>query len=204
MRMLRRALGACLALLLSACAATGPKFIEVEASLPEVRPGEGRIFIFREHSTVGGGVRPDIRLNGQVVGSPPGGGFFFVDRPAGRYTATARTEIESRVEFELPEGQAAYVSIHINVGFVVGRPQLFVHPPVTGAAALRYLSYAGTIPLVPGRASPVTAGTLPGGAPQSPPQAAPHPAQQAAMPSAVTMDDLRGLLPPAKPTGSTP
>jgi hypothetical protein len=191
MRFLRLVATACLSLLLAACAATGPKFAEVESSLPQMRAGEGRVFFFRENTPVGAAVRPDVRLNGEVVGAPTPGSFFFVDGPAGRYTADARTESESTVQFDLGAGESAYVSLQINMGFLVGRPQLIVHAPVSGAAALTGLAYIGNIPLVPGSAGPVTAGPV---RPRSAPGSEPLPVRQ----GKVTMDDLRGLL-PAKP-----
>jgi hypothetical protein len=195
MRFLRLAATACLALLLVACAATGPKFAEVEASLPVLRTGEGRIILFRENSGVGAAVRPEIRLNGMAVGSLQPGSFLFVDRPAGRYTASARTEAEATVEFELGDGETAYVSMRIQMGLFVGRPQLTVHPAVSGAAALASLAYVGSIPLVPGVVNPVTAGAVRGGTRQAP-QAPQQPARQ----GPVTMDDLRGLLPATQET----
>jgi hypothetical protein len=196
MRFLRLAAAACVALLLAACAATGPKFAEVEASLPRLRAGEGRIFVFRSNSPVGAALSPDVRINGEVAGTPQVGSFFFVDRPAGHYTASARTESESTVDFVLGEGQTVYVSLHISMGILVGRPQLLMHPPETGTSVMRGMAYIGSIPLVPGRPDPITAGAVPGGTARAKPT---QPVQaQSARSGAVTMDDLRGLL-PAKP-----
>jgi hypothetical protein len=195
-RTLRLAAIACLTLLLAGCAATGPKFAEVEANLPALRAGEGRIYIFRENTGMGAGVRPDVRLNGEVVGAPQPGSFFFVDKPVGHYTASARTEAESSVEFLLREGENAYVSLRIGMGLLVGRPQLMLHPAQAGAAALPGLAYIGSVPLAPGRADPVTAGAVPGGTGRST-TPAPVAAPPAARQGAVTLDDLSGLLPAA-------
>jgi hypothetical protein len=186
LRILRASAAAALALLITACAATGPRFAEVQASLPPVAAGEGRIFVFRDASAVGAALRPDVRLNGSVIGAPQPGSFFFVDRPAGRYTASARAETESTVEFELVEGESAYVSLQIAMGLLAGRPQLQLHPPATGSAALHGLAYTGSIPLVP-RPSNAVAGGAAGSAP-------PRPSQPQ---GPVTMEDLRGLLPAA-------
>lgn len=192
---LRAALALAFVFLLAGCAATGPRFIEVQGSLPELREGEGRVFFFRENKGMGAGVRPDVRLNGEVVGAPQPGSFFFVDRPAGHYTAQARTEAESSVSFELAAGESVYVSLQIGMGLLVGRPQLMVHPAAMGEAALPQLAYIGSIPLVPGQPHPVTGGAVRGGT-QTPTPQGPGPAPQAATRrSPVTMDDLRGLLP---------
>lgn len=186
-RFARAATLAAIALLLTACAATGPKFIEVQASLPALRVGEGRVFFYRDASTMGAALRPDVRLDGQVVGAPQPGSFFFVDRPAGRHTASARTEAETTVDFDLADGDTVYISMRINMGLMVGRPELTLQPPTTGPGALHNLAYIGSIPLVPGRPDPVTAGAVRGGT-----------ASQAQRQGRVTMDDLRGLLPAAQ------
>jgi hypothetical protein len=185
MRFLRLAAAACVALLLAACAATGPQFAEVEASLPPLRAGEGRIFVFRSASPVGAALRPDVRINGDVAGTPQVGSFFFVDRPAGHYTASARTESESTVDFELAAGETAYLGLQITMGIMVGRPQLILHSPKAGPSALQGLAYIGSIPLVPSRPNPITAGAVPGGTAR-------------AIPTQSSPQAARGLL-PAKP-----
>jgi hypothetical protein len=178
---------ASLPLLLAACAASGPKFAEVETGFPAQRPGEGRIFFYRQ-TGMGAAVQPEIKLNGQPVGAPEPSSFFFVDRPAGKYTASARTEVESTVDFDLHAGEPTYVRMDMTMGLFVGHPQLSVRPPAEAAAALRQLAYIGAVPVASGRlAAPPAAGT---------PAPAPAPARQSAPAAGVTLDDLRGLLPP--------
>jgi hypothetical protein len=179
--------GALLALvmLLAGCAASGPKYAEVEASMPSLRPGQGRI-VFLRTTGFGPGVRPDIRLNGDVVGASEPGSFFFVDRPVGRYTASARTEVESSVEVQVRDGEVSYVESRITMGLFIGHPLLSIATEPQALAALPSLAYTGAIPLVPGR--PRQSATRP--SPASP---------AGVRPGGVTMDDLRGLLPPAKP-----
>lgn len=187
--MIRWRWGALLALVmvLAGCAATGPRYAEVEASLPSLRAGQGRIVFFRT-AGLGAGVRPDIRLNGDVVGTSEPGGFFFVDRPVGRYTASARTEVEASVEVHVREGEVSYVESRITMGVFIGHPQLSTASEGQALATLPALAYTGSIPLVPGRPR------------QSQSMARPSPTSPAGVrPGTVTMDDLRGLLPPAKP-----
>ncbi|WBY00165.1 DUF2846 domain-containing protein [Ramlibacter tataouinensis] len=197
MRCIRLAV-ACFSVLLAACAATGPRFTEVQANLPQLRGGEGRIFFFRDNSAVGAAVQPDIRLGGEDVGALQPGAFFFVDRPAGHYTASARTESESSVDFDLRGQDTVYVSLHITMGLLVGRPTLTLHPPDAGAAAVQSLAYTGSIPLAPNRSAP-SAGRATATSPAPEPAPTPTPAPATApSPGAVTLDDLRGLLPPAR------
>jgi hypothetical protein len=169
-----------LASALVGCAATGPKFTQVAASLPAVPAEQGRIYFLRT-SGVGAAVQPDVRLNGVVVGKSRPGSFFFVDRPAGRYTASARTEVESRAEFDLADGQTVYVQTSIGLGVFVGHPRVVIADEGSARAALPELAYIGETPL-----SPATAG-------RSEDRSGPSVGSRAAGP--VTMEDLSGLLP---------
>ena len=138
-----RALVATFALVALAGCASGPKYSEQAASMPSVKPGEGRIFFYRESSMVGAAIQPDIRLNGEVVGSSKPGGYFWVDRPAGQYTAAASTETEKTASFALAAGETKYIKGSPQMGLMVGRIVLSVESPDTARPALMSLSYTG-------------------------------------------------------------
>ena len=105
---------------LAGCATSGPKFTEMTATTgAPAAPGSGRIYFYRT-AVLGAAVQPDVRLNGQVVGSAVPRGFFFVDRPAGNYEVTTSTEVERKLTFTLEPGQARYVRLNISMGFFVG------------------------------------------------------------------------------------
>jgi hypothetical protein len=106
-RLVLAATAALCAAFASGCATTGGTFHELSASVPAVKPGEGRIYFFRSSSMFGAAIQPDIRLNGQVVGTSKPGGFFFVDRPAGSYVASTATETEKNVTFTLDPGETS-------------------------------------------------------------------------------------------------
>ena len=93
---------------LAGCA-SGPKFSEVSSSILPIPAAEGRIYFFRSSSMMGAALQPDIRLDGEVVGSSKPGGFFYVDRPAGSYTAAAATETEKTITFDLAAGETKYL-----------------------------------------------------------------------------------------------
>lgn len=118
---MRRALFAAvpLALLLAGCA-TGPKYAEVVSTLPSLTPSDGRIYFYRP-SAFGAGVQPDIKLNGQKVGTAKPHGFYFVDRAPGDYEVTAATETEKRLTFTLEPRQERFVRLKIQMGLLVGR-----------------------------------------------------------------------------------
>lgn len=127
---------------MSGCA-TGIKHEQMASSLPSVKAGEGRIYFFRSSSMFGAAVQPDIRLNGQVVGESKPGGFFFVDRPAGSYLATASTETEKTVSFVLKSGETKYIRSSVGLGLLVGRVILEPETPEKAQSELASLSYTG-------------------------------------------------------------
>ena len=67
--MMRRRLFAAIVVgaLLSGCA-TGAKYGEVASTFPTLSPSQGRIYFYRP-SAFGASVQPDIRLNGQKIGT---------------------------------------------------------------------------------------------------------------------------------------
>jgi hypothetical protein len=187
LRWLRRVgvvgLALCAVAWLSGCAATGPKYADIAPNLPGIASGQGRLLVYRMGG-LGPAVQPDVRLDGQVIGTSRPEGFFFVDRPAGRYTVSARTEAETRLEVVLLDGATTYIETSITLGLFVGQPRLSLQSEAVAQAALPGLAYTGVVPVVPGPRSP-------GAAPTAAPSARPGG-------SGVTLDDLRGLLPPAQ------
>lgn len=128
---------------LAGCA-TGVKHEQMASSMPSLKADHGRIYFFRSASMIGGAIQPDIRLNGQIVGQSRPGGFFYVDRPAGNYSAAASTETEKTVSFNLRAGETKYIRSSVGLGLVVGRVILEPETPEKARAELGGLSYTGT------------------------------------------------------------
>lgn len=128
--------------LVAGCA-TGPKYSEVASRMPSVKPGEGRIFFYRSSSMVGAAVQPDVRLNSEVVGSSKPGGYFYVDRPAGNYVASASTETEKTASFVLAAGETKYLKTSPSFGLVIGRIVITIEPPESARQELASLSHTG-------------------------------------------------------------
>jgi Protein of unknown function (DUF2846) len=116
-------------LLFSGCA-SGPQFTDVKNSLPPLAADKGRIFFFRP-STLGAAIQPDVKLNGQVVGSAKSKGAFYVDRAPGDYSVETSTEVTRKLSFTLDKGQTRYVQLNISMGFLVGH----VYPALVDASA---------------------------------------------------------------------
>ena len=60
---------------LAGCA-SGPTYSEVSSKILPIPAAEGRIYFFRSSSMLGAAVQPDVRLDGEVVGTSKPGGFF--------------------------------------------------------------------------------------------------------------------------------
>jgi len=129
--------------LLAGCAGSGPKFQEMKSSLPVLRQGDGRVFFMRSGSMFGAAIQPEIRLNGEVVGTSVPGGFFFVDRAAGNYEAHASTEVERKLTFTLAAGETKYVRTSPSFGVLVGRINFDLVDPAQAATELDELSFTG-------------------------------------------------------------
>ncbi len=106
-------------LVLTGCA-TGQQFSTVQSGLAPIAQGKGRVFIYRSTS-VGFGIQPDIRLNGEVVGSAKPNGIFYVDHDPGNIEIVIGTEVEKRLTFTLAAGEARYVKCTVGFGVLVAR-----------------------------------------------------------------------------------
>ena len=131
------------AVLLATGCATGPKFAELDAKTPTLKPTEGRVYFYRSSSMVGAAVQPDIRLNGAVVGTSKPGGYFYVDRPAGSYVASTATETEKTASFTLDAGETKYLKTAPSFGVLVGRVVVTIESPSSAKTELAALSYTG-------------------------------------------------------------
>lgn len=140
---LKLAMAATAVALVSGCA-TGIKHEQMASSMPSLKQGQGRIYFFRSASMVGAALQPEIRLNGEVVGQSKPGGFFFVDRAAGNYVASASTETEKTVSFTLQGGETKYIRSSVSFGVLVGRVVLEPETPEKAKAELGSLSFTGS------------------------------------------------------------
>jgi hypothetical protein len=123
------------------CATSGAKYVELSPTIP-IKPDTGRIFIYRP-SVAGAAIQPDVKLNGEVVGSSTPYGFFYVDRAPGVYEIMTSTEVDRKLSLTLDKGQTRFVRINISIGFFVGHvyPELVDQP--TGEKEIQDCRYTG-------------------------------------------------------------
>jgi hypothetical protein len=193
---------AVLAACLFGCSATGPRFSEMAQSLPSLGENQGRIYFYRT-SIMGMAVQPDVTVNGQTVGKSQPGSFFFIDRPAGTYRASARTEAEGTIDITLRPKQTAYILMSISAGLMVGRPAFERVAESEGRKDLPSLAYGGSVPVstkTAGASSPAPVAGAPAAVaatPASPPAASPP-----APPALTTASSARNAAP--APPDATP
>ena len=84
----------------------------------------GRIYFYRSSVPVGLAVQPDININGVKVGSAVPNGFFFVDRPPGKYEISAKTETEEKVTVTLLAGETKYIQFYLSPGILLPHANL--------------------------------------------------------------------------------
>jgi hypothetical protein len=120
--------------------ASGPKYAEVAQTIPKLRSDQGRIYVYR-NSVLGAAVQPDVKLNGEVIGSSPAKGFYFVDRDPGNYTMITSTEVDRSLSFVLEAEQTRYVKLNISMGFFVGHVYPELVEEAVGQKEIQECSY---------------------------------------------------------------
>ena len=125
--------------------ASGPLYQEIEKKIPPLAADQGRIFFYQLNGYSGSGVEHDVRLNGWFVGKSVPGGFFFVDREAGKYAVHCSSDT---LTFALKAGETRYIEV---VPTVYGYNPLGVHiVPISnleGKTTIRKLFYIGRVRL---------------------------------------------------------
>jgi hypothetical protein len=141
---LRVASAGAVVVLMAGCA-SGVKYQDMASSIPTIKQGEGRIYFYRDASMFGAAIQPDIRLNGAVVGQSKPGGFFFVDRAAGKYAASTSTEVENAANFVLDTGETKYLKTSPSLGVLMGRIVVEIETPEKAKADINSLSFTGGV-----------------------------------------------------------
>jgi hypothetical protein len=139
-----RALALSVVVLMTGCAAVGPKHAEIATSIPAVEAGKGRIMFYRPNTVLGAAITADIRLNGNVVGRSERGSFFWVDQAPCDCIVATSTEVERQLTFKLGAGETRFVKTSVSMGLMVGR----INPELVNSEEwnkdLPELSYTGT------------------------------------------------------------
>jgi hypothetical protein len=128
--------------ILAGCATTGPKFNELAPTISNLAPDTGRIYIYRT-VILGAAVQPDVKINGEVVGSAVPQGFFYVDRAPGSYEILTSTEVDRKLTLTLDNGETRFVRLGISMGFMVGHVYPELVENAVGQSEIQECRYIG-------------------------------------------------------------
>lgn len=99
------------------CAAPGgPPPAPLEAEIPEVPPGEGRIVFYRTAVPFLVAVKPEIIVNGQKVGTAAFERYSYRNARPGRYEVFLTSDKDNPVYFTLAAGETRYVKAVFSIG----------------------------------------------------------------------------------------
>ncbi len=134
---IKRSLVLILFLIMTGCA-TGELFI-MEQLPPLSAVDEGRVFVYRKAAGgFGSGIRPDISVDGQIIGRAVSGGYFFVDLPEGRHIIQVEQKMFSpEVAFDLKPGEEKYIKLRIVPGVFKGHISPILVDNTTGESEIR-------------------------------------------------------------------
>lgn len=122
--------------------ATGPRFDQAKVSFAPLAEDSGRIFFYRTTS-FGAAVQPDVKLNGEKIGTAKPRGFFYADRPPGNYQVDTSTEVKRRLSLTLDKGETRYVRLNMAMGFFVGHIYPELVDEATGEKEIKKCNYTG-------------------------------------------------------------
>ena len=105
---------------LSGCA-SGPLYKDFKTAIPTIKANEARLFFYRPEKFIGSGIRPNVVLNGNVVGPSTPGGFFFVDVAPGPYEVVLTSEVERKLTFVIAPKDTKCVRLSVSLGVLVYR-----------------------------------------------------------------------------------
>lgn len=117
--------------------------INVVPTPPPLAKAKGRIYFYRLAKIWGAALYPRIRLNGETIGKPIAGRFFFKDVDPGTYEIAIRTEVLRKLVLTISAGQTQYVRISVGFGWLIGRFRLELVTPEAAEPEMRELMLAG-------------------------------------------------------------
>ncbi len=141
---IRTTLLACVLVLVGVGCASAPttRYSNAKEFFPKIEAGKGRVYFYRT-SGMAAILRPNIRLNDEVVGEAIVGQYFYRDLAPGRYTVLTKTEVANDVTFDLKAGEEKYVRFGVSMGFLVGHVYPEVVPLREALDDLEKVRYAG-------------------------------------------------------------
>lgn len=137
-RFVLSSLAATSAIILASCAG-GPTYAEQKNNLPPIPANKGRVFVYRPQpfAAAGAAIRPQVRIDGQSVGTSKSGGFLYSDQSPGVRTVSLTTETTKQTSVEIQSGKPSFVECSLEMGVLVGRIKPIQVTTATGEANIQ-------------------------------------------------------------------
>lgn len=106
------------------CATFGPKYASTKKDIGPVSKEKGRIVFYRPSGFYGGGMRPDILINGSKVGISRPGTIFYVDVNPGKYQVAIPAILypgETIVNITISKNEIVYIKNYMGGSAFGGR-----------------------------------------------------------------------------------
>jgi hypothetical protein len=132
-------------LLLSACATQGALYHEVANKMDPIKPGYGRVFVFRDAFSMGSALQPEIYFDKKKIGEAIPNSFIIYDVPAGVHTISASTETEESFVVHVTAGKETFIKTWVTIGVLLGRPTFKEVPAEEGRESLKDLHRQETV-----------------------------------------------------------
>ncbi len=127
--------------LMSGCA-SGPSFATYKASIPPLKPEQGRIYLYRT-TVLGAALSPVIKVNGTDIGASKAQGFLYYDCAPGEYVIETSTEVTRKLSLVIAKEQERYVRLNVSMGFFVGHVYPELVENAIGAKEIQDCKYTG-------------------------------------------------------------
>jgi hypothetical protein len=100
--------------------AGGASYEEAKASMPAIPKGHGRVLVYRT-SVLGMAVKPDVKIDGNVIGTSEAKGFLYSDQKAGSHTVSIKTEVTKEGSVSVKPGELSFVRSSVGMGVLAAR-----------------------------------------------------------------------------------
>lgn len=105
-------------------AAADPYSADVRAAIGAPVEGKGKVVFFRPSRFQGGAVGFKVREGDTELGKLRNGRYFVVEADPGTHQYTVHSEAKDLTTLEIEAGETYFLEGKINMGFMVGRPNL--------------------------------------------------------------------------------
>ncbi|KUR79975.1 hypothetical protein AQZ50_03755 [Novosphingobium sp. Fuku2-ISO-50] len=114
------------AIALCAVLSSTPSLAEDAAQqvVPAPPAGKGEVVFFRSGTLIGAAISCAVHENGAKVSSLPPGHYFVLAAEPGKHAYSVKSEATDTLNVQVESGEVQYVSCHVKMGIMAGRPVL--------------------------------------------------------------------------------